>query len=91
MTCIIEEQKTEAAERYPNRYTAVPPNGEICVFTGLKHAKCYQLLNGIAKGKVRVVNLREPGAARGKTLFHVGDMLRFLDELAAKQKTVEAA
>ena len=85
MACVIEEQQTEAAEKYPNRYTAVPPNGEICAFTGLKHAKCYQVLSGPAKGKVRVVNLREDGKSRGKTLFHVGDMLRFFDSLAERQ------
>jgi hypothetical protein len=86
MTCLIEEKKSEAAEKYPNRYASIPPNGEMCPFTGFKHAKAYQVLSGIAKGKVRVVNLKEPGAVRGKTLFHVGDMLRFLDELAAKQQ-----
>jgi hypothetical protein len=31
------------------------------------------------------VNLREPGASKGKTLFHVGDFLRYLD-LHAKQQ-----
>ena len=43
--------------------------------------------NGIARGKVRVANLRLPGAAHGQTLFHVGDMLRFLDELAQEGST----
>jgi len=50
----------------------------------LGHAKLYHILSagGIVRRKVRVANLRTPGAARGQTLFHVGDMLRFLDELA---------
>jgi hypothetical protein len=43
-------------------------------------------VNGIAKGKVRVVHLLQPGPTRGKTLFHVGDMLKFLDGLAEKRK-----
>jgi hypothetical protein len=67
---------------YPNRYSPIPPNGQQCPFTGLKHAKLYQLLKGEAKKNVRVVNLREDGATRGKTLFHVGDMLKWLDSLA---------
>jgi len=39
----------------------------------------------MAAAYVRVVFLREPGARRGKTLFHVGDMLQWLDELAVKR------
>jgi hypothetical protein len=33
-----------------------------------------------------VVFLREPGARHGKTLFHVGDMLAWLDTLAKAAK-----
>jgi hypothetical protein len=70
--------------KYPNRYTSIPTNGDICPVTGLKHAKLYSMLSkgGDAYGKVRVASLREPGKQRGKTVFHVGDMLRFLDEKA---------
>jgi hypothetical protein len=83
---LIERTESATAAEYPNRYSAIPPNGQQCEFTGLKHAKLYQLLDGSAKGKVRVANLREPGATRGKTLFHVGDMLRYLDSLASQQE-----
>jgi len=81
---LIEQEPKARAAAYPNRYTPIPPNGGRCEFTGLKHAKLYHLLSpgGIARGKVRVANVRTPGAKRGRTLFHVGDMLRFLDELA---------
>jgi hypothetical protein len=34
---------------------------------------------------VRVVSLREEGAKRGTTLFHVGDLMRYLDKLAEEQ------
>jgi len=34
--------------------------------------------------KVRVANLRTPGTTRGQTLFHVGVMLRYLDEVAGE-------
>jgi len=83
-TVMIEQEQMARHVDYPNRYTTVPPNGRRCEFTGLKHAKLYHILGpgGIACRKVRVANLRTPGAARGQTLFHVGDMLRFLDELA---------
>lgn len=87
MTCVINESKA-AAEQYPNCYAPIPPNGQQCPHTGLKHAKLYTLLATI-KGRVRVANLREDGASRGKTLFHVGDMLRYLDSLAATQSSVE--
>lgn len=68
--------------QYPERWTAVPPNGQVCDVTGLKHSKLYSLLDGEARLKVRVACLRETGKTRGKRLFHVGDMLRFLDEKA---------
>jgi hypothetical protein len=68
-------------------WTEIPPNGRTCPYTGLKHAKLYSLLGkgGLARAHVRVANLRDPGAKQGKTIFHVGDMLRFLDGLSARQ------
>jgi len=70
-----------------DRWSPIPPNGRSCQFTGLKHAKLYHLLSagGLARKHVRVANLRTPGAKRGQTLFHVGDMLRFLDGMAREQ------
>lgn len=85
-TFVIEE--TSPATNPPvDRWSPIPPNGKSCQFTGLKHAKLYQLLGseGLARPHVRVVNLRTPGANRGQTLFNVGDMLRFLDRLAKEQ------
>jgi hypothetical protein len=79
--------RAERQGRYPDRYTPIPPNGTRCEFTGLKHAKLYHLLQagGPVRKKVRVANLRTPGTRRGQTLFHVGDMLRYLDEVAGAQ------
>lgn len=81
---LIEEAEQNRQAEYPNCYTLIPPNGRRCDHTGLGHAKLYQILgpNGVARKHVRVANLRTPGATRGQTLFHVGDMLRFLDGLA---------
>jgi hypothetical protein len=72
---------------YRDIWTEIPPNGRICPYTGLKHAKLYSLLGkgGLARAYVRVANLRDPGAKQGKTIFHVGDMLRFLDGISAQQ------
>jgi hypothetical protein len=83
---ILEEPETAEAE-YPNIYAAIPSNGVPCPHTGLKHAHLYKLLgeDGAARNFVRVVNLRNPRARHGKTLFNVGDMLRFLDHLAREQ------
>lgn len=85
-TLVIEETEVTALP-VMERWSPIPPNGQSCQFTGLKHAKLYHLLGdgGLAKKHVRVVNLRTPGANRGQTLFHVGDMLRFLDALSRKQ------
>lgn len=87
-TMIIDDAGSHAAPEYPNRYATIPPNGRRCQFTGLGHAKLYQILgpDGVARRRVRVANLRMPGAARGQTLFHVGDMLRFLDVLAQQSE-----
>ena len=91
-TLIIEEPNTPASP-HSDRWSPIPPNGQRCQFTGLKHAKLYQILgaNGIARRQVRVVNLRTPGATRGQTLFHVGDMLRFLDALAQQNQSTPTA
>jgi hypothetical protein len=91
-TVMIEEEPLARPVEYPNRYATIPPNGRRCEFTGLGHAKLYQILgvDGIARRKVRVANLRMPGTARGQTLFHVGDMLRWLDELAQNNRKTAA-
>lgn len=70
---------------YPEIFRPIPPNGRRCEFTGLGHARLYQLLKGQAKRHVKTVSLKEPGKTRGTRLFHVGDMLRFLDSLAEAQ------
>jgi hypothetical protein len=79
-------------EAYPHCYIPVAPNGRKCPVTGLGHGRLYALLrDGAAAKHVRIVNLREPGASRGKLLFHQGDMLRWLDSLAAQQAQERAA
>jgi hypothetical protein len=85
-TLVIEEPSVPAVPQM-DRWTPIPPNGQRCQFTGMKHAKLYDLLGagGLARKHVRVVNLRTPGANRGQTLFHVGDMLQFLNALSRRQ------
>src|SRR5437899_12818235 len=77
----------EKADEYPDIWVEIPPNGKTCPHTGLKHAKLYSLFpkGGLARQHVRVANLRNPGAKQGKTIFHLGDFMKFLDELAAQQ------
>lgn len=84
---VIEVEEARKVSDYPNRYVPIPPNGRRCEWTGLGHAKLYHILSvtGMARRKVRVANLRAPGTKRGQTLFHVGDMLRFLDEVSREQ------
>jgi len=81
----------ETPGEYPNSYAALPPNvkGALCPHTGLRHAHLSKLLKpgGLAAAHVRVVMLRLPGARHGKTLYHVGDMLRWLNGLAVQQVT----
>jgi hypothetical protein len=83
---MIAEQETRSPD-YPNCYAAIPPNGKLCQWTGLKHGQLYKLLTGegAARHSVRVANLKLPGASKGKTLFHVGDLLHYLDSLAEQQ------
>jgi len=92
MKTIVIEETNAAASPLMHSWSPIPPNGQRCQFTGLKHAKLYQILgeSGVARKHVRVVNLRTPGATRGQTLFHVGDMLRFLDGLAQESNPTTA-
>lgn len=86
-TIEIESEIAAPGAEYPNSYATIPTNGTICPHTGLKHAHLYKLLGdcGNARSYVRTIQLRSPGARHGKTLFHVGDMLRYLDYLATSQ------
>ncbi len=76
---------------YPNCYASIPSNGKVCSHTGLRHTHLYTMLaaGGAARPYVRVVNLREPGASKGKTIFHVGDFFRYLDWHAQQQGSGE--
>jgi len=87
MRTLVIEEPTATVAPAMDRWSPIPPNGQRCQFTGMKHAKLYDLLGagGLASKHVRVVNLRTPGANRGQTLFHVGDMLTFLNSLSRKQ------
>jgi hypothetical protein len=87
MKTFVIEEPSAAVSQQVDRWSPIPPNGQRCQFTGLKHAKLYHLLSGDghARKRVRVVSLRTPGAKRGQTLFRVGDMLQYLDELAREQ------
>ena len=84
-----QTEESEASTTYPDIWCEIPPNGKVCPHTGLKHAKLYSMFarGGLARNYVRVANLRNPGAKQGKTLFHLGDMRRFLDKVAADQET----
>ena len=86
-TFLIQDGAQPAGREYPNAYAALPisSQGVVCSHTGLRHAHLAKLLKpgGLAAPHVRVVFLREPGARHGKTLFHMGDILRWLDSLAA--------
>jgi hypothetical protein len=84
----VESTRSEGYDQslpYPDRYAQFPANGRRCEFSGLGHGRFYQLLDGPAKDHVRVASLKEPGKKRGTRLFHVGDLLRYLDGLAAAQ------
>jgi hypothetical protein len=70
------QKQTAKPQDYPDIYTAIPPNGKTCAHTGLKHAQLYKLLTG--DGAAR-------RASKGKTVFQVGDMLRYMDWIAKQQ------
>lgn len=82
-----EQPESQKTNEYPNFYAPIPANGKTCPHSGLKHAQMYRLLTGEGQLRqhVRVAHITLPGRARGKTLFHVGDLLRFLDTLAHNQ------
>ena len=87
---IPEPTQTSAkTHEYPNAYSAIPPNGKSCPHTGLKHSQLYKLLThqGAARPYVRVASIKDPGASKGKTVFHIGDMFRYLDGIAQQQGT----
>ena len=85
-TTILPQSTAQNTTDYPNIFRPIPVNGQACEYTGLKHARLYHLLiKGPAAKHVRVASLREPGKARGKTLYSVRDLLRYLDALAREQ------
>lgn len=68
-----------------NRYLPIPANGRCCPISGLGHATLWRLLNGQARNSVRVASLRQPGQVRAKCLYHVGDLMAYLDGLASRR------
>ena len=75
-----------------NRYLPAPKNGAVCPISGFGHSRFYQkVVNGAGRKHVRIVDLREPGEARGTKFYHVGDLLGWLNSLAEKQAKEEVA
>lgn len=83
----VVELSVPAPDPGHDRFIPIPPNGRVCPISGLKHAALYRLLvHGPARRHVRVANLRQPGQMRAQTLFHVGDLIAYLSQLAEAQR-----
>ena len=75
---------TEEAEAWPE-FTDVPG---LRRNYGIKRSLAYKLLAG---GLIRGVSLRQPGALRGKRLFHVGSVRSYLFSQLEAQLGTEGA
>jgi hypothetical protein len=51
-------------------------------YSGLTRAKLYQLDR---EEKIRSVSIQEPGQSRGCRLFHLGSVLRFIEQFERKR------
>lgn len=58
------------------KFIRPPLPGKRCPITGLGRGHFYQL---IREGKIRAVQLRQPGASRGVTLVYADSLLSFLE------------
>lgn len=57
-----------------------------CKACGLGTTRFYELMNE-ARGKIRTVLLKSPGAQRGARLVHLPSLLGYLDKLAEGQES----
>jgi hypothetical protein len=85
--------ETKRFPQYPDAYSLMPPGGTACAITGLDCAHLSALLASDARWRtgVRVVEIDAPGHSERKILFHVGDVLRLLDQMAKEQTSVGRA
>jgi hypothetical protein len=58
---------------------------EAAAMIGIKRSRFYEML-GEAKGKVRTLVLKSPGATNGARLIHIPSLLGYLDSMAANQQ-----
>lgn len=77
----------EMVLRSPDAYLPVPPNDKTCPFSGRGHHWFYKtIINGPARKHIRLIHDIQPKGKRGTWMYHIGDLIDFLNGLAEAQK-----
>jgi hypothetical protein len=71
-----------ANEGVPTQWVRVPVACKAC---GLGKTRFYELINE-ARGKIRTILLKSPGAQRGARLVHLPSLFTYLENLAISQE-----
>lgn len=67
------------------RWIRAPKGTDTCPWTGLRRTALYALAKR-ARGSIRVLNLKEPGARRGCVLFWLPSVNAYLHGMAESQE-----
>jgi hypothetical protein len=86
---VVARSQPDDPSRYPNCYAPLPPDGQTCPITGLFSSELIQLCSK-NRNEIRFVRFDVTGASTPKTIFHCGDVLHLLDDIAHTQHTSES-
>ena len=78
---MLEIERQPAIEVRASEWVRVPGAIKAC---GLGKTRLYELLNE-ARGKIRTISLKSPGAQRGARLINLPSLLDYLNQLSQKQ------
>ena len=77
---LIELVKNEASGVQP-RFVRL---ADACKVVGIQKTRTYELLNE-AKGKIKTLVLKSPGAKKGARLIHLPSLFAYLEQMAEEQ------
>jgi hypothetical protein len=83
---VLEEAARYAKDREQREWARIR---EAAATVGIKRSRMYEFL-GEAKGRIRTIVLKSPGATTGARLIHLPSLFAYLLELSDEQQEVAA-
>src|SRR5258705_2658898 len=88
-TMVMSEKDKLSVKSTQNETPKVQPHfvrlADACKIVGIRKTRTYELLSE-AKGKIKTLVLKSPGAKKGARLIHLPSLFVYLEQMAEEQR-----